>query len=128
MEEEFYTQQQITRILNISARMLIYWEKQGIISSGVKEGKIKKYPKSELEKIKIITDLLKKGYPPSFLKKLDKEKIFEIENLFWDSKEEKWKTEKEIAEDYLKKKFLEISSQPNPLENLIDYFFEVLDK
>lgn len=127
-DKEFYTQRELTQILKISPRMLIYWEKQGVIPRGVKNGKTKKYAKNEIAKIKVIIELLKKGYPVEFLKKLPEERIFEIENLVWDTREEKWKTKEEIAERYLKEKFLEIFFQENPLENLINYFFEVLER
>lgn len=133
--EPYFSQQDVARIFNTSPRMLLYWENQGLIHPTMEKharGKERKYKKEDLEEIRFIKALIDDGYTTQALKKklatLSSPYRYNLNNLFWDFRDKKWKIREKIAQEYLREEIKKIFAASNPLEEMVNFIFDLLDK
>jgi len=135
----FISQQDLANNLQTTPRMLLYWENLGLIKPSTEKkvrGKGRKYSQNDVLEIKFIKALLDEGYTANALKeklkKLNPPYTFDPEEIFWDKKDQNWKTRKQIFKEVLQThylaKFQEALNKENAAEAIINLVFDILDE
>lgn len=128
----FYTQQEAAEVLGTSARMLIYWEKQGLIKShpvGGGRGKYRGYSEEDIHFIRFVMRLLENGLSTKAVRERI-EKLpegYEPEKLLWDDGERRWRTPEEVTRSFLRSRYEEIMRSPDPPAKIVEMFFDFLE-
>lgn len=135
----FISQQDLAINLQTTPRMLLYWENLGLIKPSTEKktrGKGRKYSKEDVLEIKFVKALLDDGYTANAvkekLKKLSPPYTLDAEEIFWDRKENNWKTRKQIFKEFLQTHYLpefqKALEKENPAEEIINLVFDILDE
>lgn len=111
-EALFYvSQKDAAKHFNISTRLINYWESQGLLHPELyknKSGKGRKYTPNDMIEIGFIKGMVvDQGYSIPELKeklqKLESPYYYDPGELFWDLKDNQWKTREAIAAGVVKK-------------------------
>lgn len=101
----YMTQSDVATFLNISVRVIQYWENQELLHPELNhKGRIRRYTKRDLAEIIFIKTMVEDhGYSVPWLKeklaKLKAPYYYDAKALFWDAEDEEWKTRQGIAID-----------------------------